>query len=57
MDFREICTSYCDVIYVDSIVEIFLAAVCGIDLNLEAMRGGRKFDVFQPEQAIWGLDQ
>lgn len=28
----------------DSAGEIFLAAVYGIDLNLKARRGGRKFD-------------
>lgn len=46
MNFGEVYTRCCDVIYMDSIVEILLAAVYGIDLILEVIRGGRNFDVF-----------
>lgn len=44
MNFGEVLTRYCEVAPCGQYREMFLAAVYEIDLNLEARRGGRKFD-------------
>lgn len=44
MNFGEVLTRYCEVAPCGQYREVFLAAVYEIDLNLEARRGGRKFD-------------
>lgn len=44
MNFREVLTRYCEVAPCGQYREVFLAAVYEIGLNLEARRGGRKFD-------------